>query len=83
MKFKTFMQLEGGSFRTGAKLGLYPPISDALGQYPPLYGTPKAADLITYLDIEYKGLDNVPGNNGLIWYAKHRKQHPHPARAAN
>lgn len=81
MKFKEFLQLEGGSFRTSAKLGLYPPLEDALGQYPPLYGMPKAADLITYIDIEYKGLKNIPGSKGIIWYNKKRHQVPHPQKA--
>lgn len=40
-------------FRTGAKIGLYPDIMDALGQYCPAYGMPKAADLITYLYLKY------------------------------
>jgi hypothetical protein len=40
-------------FRTGAKIGLYPDIYDALGQYPPLYGIPKAADLVTYIFAKY------------------------------
>lgn len=80
MRFKEFLQLEGGGFRTSAKLGLYPPIEDALGQYPPLYGTPKAADLITYIDIEFKG--NIPGSNGIIWYKNSRHQTPHPQKAA-
>jgi len=55
------------TFRTGAKLGLYPPLEDALGQYPPLYGTPRAADLATYIDIMYKGRE-PDGKNGLIRY---------------
>lgn len=39
--------------RTGARLGLYPSISDSLGQYPPLYITPHCADFITYYDMQY------------------------------
>lgn len=65
MRFKKWL-LENDQ-RTGSKLGLYAPISDALGQYPPLYGTPTAADLITYIDIQYKG-KGVPGKNGIIKY---------------
>lgn len=57
--------------RTGSKLGLYAPIADALGQYPPLYGTPKAADLITYIDIAY-GKKGVPGKDGIIKYPEPR-----------
>jgi len=75
MKFKQWLQNEN-SARTGAKLGLYPPISDALGQYPPLYGIPIAADLITYIDMMY-GIDNIPGENGIIRY---KDTHPHKAR---
>jgi hypothetical protein len=84
MRFKDFLQLEG-SFGTTAKLGLYPPLDDALGQYPPLYGTARAADLITYIDIDFKGVNNVPGKNGIIRYPDdHKRRHvPHPAKAAN
>ena len=53
---KTFLEwvkekivLNENDFRTGAKIGLYPDIMDALGQYPPLYGIPKAADLAVYI----------------------------------
>jgi hypothetical protein len=63
----TFKQFMAESFRTGAKLGLYAPIDDALGQYPPLYGTPRASDLITYIDIAYKGGEPT-GKNGIIRY---------------
>jgi hypothetical protein len=60
MKFKEWL-LEG--FGTGAKIGLYPPIADALGQYPPLYVAPRASDFITYFDIAYgkNGLDSAAG----------------------
>lgn len=75
MKFKQWLQNENSS-RTGAKLGLYPAISDALGQYPPLYGMPISADLITYIDIMY-GVNNIPGENGIIRY---KDNHPHKAR---
>jgi len=66
MRFKDWLLSENGN-RTGAKIGLYAPIDDALGQYPPLYGTPSAADLITYIDIHY-GKKGVPGKNGIIRY---------------
>ena len=39
MRFKNWLLKENAT-RTGAKLGLYPTINDALGQYPPLYGIP-------------------------------------------
>jgi len=51
------------------------PVEDALGQYPPLYGIPGAADLITYIDIMY-GVNNIPGKNGIIRY---KDSHPHKA----
>ena len=64
MRFKDWIN-EG--FGTGAKIGLYPPIDDALGQYPPLYATARSSDVITYIDIAYKG--KAPsGKNGLIRY---------------
>lgn len=66
MDFKNWL-LQENDFRSGAKLGLYPAISDAFGQYPPLYGVPKAADLITYSYIQY-GKAGPPGENGIIWY---------------
>lgn len=73
MRFRDFLQLEDYS-RTGAKLGLYPTISDALGQYPPLYATPHSADVITYMDIEF-GKKGPPGKKGIIWYKDLRKPH--------
>ena len=81
MRFKDFINESG--FRTSAKLGLYPPLEDALGQYPPLYGMSRAADLITYIDIEYKGVENVPGKNGIIRYKHPRHQNPHPQKASS
>lgn len=61
MRFKNWIKNEG--YNTGAKLGLYPPIEDALGQYPPLYGTARSPDLVTYIDIAYgpKGPDSKDG----------------------
>lgn len=82
MRFKDFIN-EGSSFRKSAKLGLYPPLEDALGQYPPLYGMSRAADFITYIDIEYKGVKNVPGKNGIIRYEHPRHQNPHPQKQAS
>lgn len=52
MNFKQWF-LKEDDMRTGAKLGLYPDIVDSLGQYPPLYVTPHAADFVTYYDMEY------------------------------
>jgi len=54
-------------FSTGAKLGLYPPIEDALGQYPPLYATARAPDVITYIDIAY-GKKGPTSKKGLVHY---------------
>ena len=53
MGFKRWLVLNEDDMRTGAKLGLYPSISDSLGQYPPLYVTPHAADFVTYYDMQY------------------------------
>lgn len=62
--------LAENDFRTGAKIGLYPDIADALGQYPPLYGAPKASDLQTYIYLHY-GPKGVPDKSpGLIDYSK-------------
>jgi hypothetical protein len=83
MRFKKFMELTENSQRTGAKLGLYPNLMDALGQYPPQYGMASAADLITYIDIEFNGIKNIPGKNGIISYEHPRHQKAHPAKAAN
>ena len=41
MNFKKWLYSE--NYRTGAKLGLYPTIEDAIGQFPPLYATARAA----------------------------------------
>ncbi len=76
MDFKNWLLLEN-DFRSGAKLGLYPALMDAFGQYPPLYGIPKAADLITYSYIQY-GKNGPPGENGIIRYTEkdpRNKQH--------
>lgn len=81
MRFKSFLQLSENSTRTGAKLGLYPPLMDALGQYPPLYSVASAADLITYIDIEFGGVQNIPGRNGIIRYDKPRQQVSHQKKA--
>jgi hypothetical protein len=73
MRFKEFLLMTENSSRTGAKLGLYPPQSDALGQYPPLYGIPSSADLITYLSIAYP--DGIKSKNGIVQYEKRHKRH--------
>lgn len=65
MDFKHWLQLNEDGQRTGAKLGLYPDIEDLMGQHPPLYGTPQAADYITYLYIKY-GAKGPPSTNGII-----------------
>jgi len=70
MTFKEF--LNENSQRTGAKLGLYPTIADALGQYPPLYAIPSAADLITYIDIEF-GKKGIESKKGIVRYKDERK----------
>lgn len=70
MKFKQW--LTENDTRTGAKIGLYAPICGVLGQYPPLYGIPSAADLVTYIDIQYKG-KKIPGENGIIKYSEPHK----------
>jgi hypothetical protein len=51
--------------RTSCKLGLYPEIYSILGQYPPLYAAPKAADFITYYYIQY-GAKGAPTKNGIV-----------------
>jgi hypothetical protein len=73
MRFKEWL-LNEDDFRTGSKLGLYPAIEDAYGQYPPLYGIPKAADLITYSYIQY-GKNGPPGKNGIIRYKDDDQRH--------
>ena len=65
MRFKEWLLNDG--FATGAKLGLYPPIDDALGQYPPLYGIPRASDLVTYIDIAYSG-KGPTSKDGIVKY---------------
>lgn len=65
MRFKEWLQLNENDQRTGCKVGLYPAIYDSLGQYPPLYNTPTAADFITYFWINY-GKKGLPGKNGII-----------------
>jgi hypothetical protein len=66
--FTEWLELREG-FSTGGKLGLYAPIDDALGQYPPLYATARIPDVITYIDIAYNG--GVPkSKNGIVKYDK-------------
>lgn len=48
MNFKHWLLLTEGN--RGAKLGLYPPIADQLGQYPPAYIITTSADFIYYYD---------------------------------
>lgn len=83
MDFKTWLLTED-DFRTGSKLGLYPALVDSLGQYPPLYGIPKAADLITYIGLMY-GKGGVPGKDGIIRYDDsdpRHKQHLYKGRSS-
>lgn len=61
--FKEWLAEEG--YATGGKLGLYPPIADALGQYPPLHAIARIPDVITYIDIAY-GSKGPPGEGGFI-----------------
>ena len=80
MEFKNWISLQEG-YDTYCKLGLYPPIADALGQYPPLYATAKSPDFITYFHIEFdKNFSGdvepseLPQKNGFINYHKHPKR---------
>ncbi len=52
MNFKEWLSLNEDDVR-GSKIGLYPSISDNLGQYPPLYVTPISADFLTYYSNVY------------------------------
>jgi hypothetical protein len=61
MKFREFLTLTENDNRTGSKLGLYPDLYDVLGQYPPLYCTPGAADFITYYDMNFRAKSRKPG----------------------
>jgi hypothetical protein len=65
MNFKEWLTIVEDTKRSGAKLGLYPDIVNLMGQHPPLYGMPHAADYITYLYIKY-GKDGPPSENGII-----------------
>jgi hypothetical protein len=49
MDFREFLTEDNSR----AKLGTLPSLADCLGQYPPLYVSPKAADFITYFTIHY------------------------------
>ena len=84
MKFNFREWLAQEGYSTQGKLGLYPPIDDALGQYPPLYATARIPDVITYIDIAYDG-KSPPGKDGFIKHtardlvgdtpASHRAKH--------
>ena len=63
MNFKEWLAEEG--YSTGGKIGLYAPIDDAIGQYPPLYATARIPDVITYIDIAFGG-KGPPGKGGFI-----------------
>ena len=81
LNFREWLTQEG--YSTQGKIGLYPTIDDAVGQYPPLYATARIPDVITYLDIAYK--DGLPGKGGFIKHtardlvkdtpASHRAKH--------
>jgi len=45
MTFKEWLLTES---KTQYQIGLYPDLYDIVGQYPPLYATPHAADFIYY-----------------------------------
>jgi hypothetical protein len=75
MNFKEWLSLTEDWQRTTAKLGLYSDIDSLVGQHPPLYGTPKAADYITYIDIQY-GAKGPPMKSPGIFYQK-------PGKAVN
>lgn len=64
-------RLQESSIRQQCKLGLYPDISDAMGQHPPLYGMPAAADYITYLWIKY-GEKGPPSKDGIVFVPPQR-----------
>lgn len=62
LKFKEWLIEESNR---GTKLGLYPPIANQLGQYPPLHMTTSSADFIYYYDKMYpKGIGTW--NKGII-----------------
>lgn len=63
MNFREWLIKEG--YSTGGKIGLYSTIEDAIGQYPPLYATARIPDVITYIDIAYKG-KGPPSEGGFI-----------------
>lgn len=65
MNFKNWLYTEG--YRTGAKLGLYPDLDDAITQVPPLYASARAADFVTYFNIVY-GKKGLKSKNGIVWY---------------
>lgn len=80
--FTEWLSIREGFSNDRGKLGLYAPIDDALGQYPPLYATARIPDLITYIDIAYKG-GEPKSKDGIVKYEKdirisqalHKKKH--------
>jgi hypothetical protein len=52
MRFKQFFSLTEHHSGAGGKLGLYPTLYVWTSKYPPLYSVPRAADFITYFDME-------------------------------
>jgi len=65
------------STRTPFKVGLYPDLYDFVGQYPPLYGMPIAADYLYYFTT-YFGPEGPYSKDGIVWYkAMHGSNDPH------
>jgi hypothetical protein len=52
--------------KTTYKLGLYPDLYDVIGQYPPLYNTPRCADFIYYSWKKYGPTCSPPSKNGIV-----------------
>jgi hypothetical protein len=67
MNFKEWLAIQEHSGRTATKLGLYPDLYDVVGQYPPLYAAPIAADYVYYF---WKHYGNNPPKtvNGIVQY---------------
>ena len=50
------------------KIGLYPDLYDIVGQYPPLWGTPRSADYIYYVTKYFGPTGSPPSKNGIVWF---------------
>ncbi len=67
MEFKAWLELQEHSSRASTRLGLYPDLYDVVGQYPPLYAAPIAADYAYYFWVKYG--NNPPKTvNGIVQY---------------